>query len=198
MSVAAVSRERALWLAQHVLPHEHDLRLWLRRHVGNVADIDDVIQESFAILVGLEGVAHIQNSRNYLFTVAKSVVLQGLRRARVVPIETFGEIERLGSLVDEESPEMYASNMQELRLISKQISMLPEKCKEAFVMRKVHGIAQRDIARRMGISENTVEKHIGKALRLLGEAVASKAAGIGISGKRETRMEQDGKQDEQY
>lgn len=198
MKDMAVSRQQALWLAENVLPHERDLRLWLKRYVGNVADVDDVIQESFAVLISLEKFDHIHSPRNYLFTVAKSVVLQGLRRARVVPIETLGELDRLDIQADAESPEKYASTMQELRLIGKQISQLPRKCKEAFVMRKVHGIAQRDIARRMGISENTVEKHIGKALRLLSDAVASEAADTVNADKRKTRLEQDGRQDEQY
>ena len=36
---------------------------------------------------------------------------------------------------------------------------------------EVHELSQREVAIRMGISENTVEKHMGKALRLLSNAI---------------------------
>lgn len=166
------TQQRAQWLAQHVLPHEPALRAWLRGRVRELADVDDVVQESYALLAGLDSTAHIQDPRSYLFTTAKSVILQGLRRARVVSIETVGEIERLDLRDEALSPERHASAVQELRRISQHIARLPDKCGEAFTLRKVQGLGQREIAARMGISENTVEKHIGKALRLLGEALA--------------------------
>ncbi|WP_440470654.1 RNA polymerase sigma factor [Pseudoxanthomonas sp.] len=166
------SEARAMWLSQHVLPHEPVLRAWLVRHVGDLADVDDVIQESYAQLMSLEQVSHIQNVRSYLFTIAKSVVLQGLRRAKVVPIESIGEIERLEIALDAPSPESHASGVQELRHLDRCIAQLPAKCKQAFLMRRVHGLAQREIAQRLGVSENTVEKHIVKALRHLSQALA--------------------------
>lgn len=41
------------------------------------------------------------------------------------------------------------------------------------MLRKVHGLSQREVAQHMGISESTVEKHIGKGLRLLLRAAAA-------------------------
>lgn len=171
------TQQRAQWLAQQVLPHEPALRAWLRRYVRELADVDDVVQESYALLAALDSTVHIQDARSYLFTTAKSVILQGLRRARVVSIETVGDIERLGLHEEALSPERHFSAVQELRRISQHVARLPGKCGEAFMLRKVQGLAQREIAARMGISENTVEKHIGKALRLLGEALAEDRPG---------------------
>ena len=47
------------------------------------------------------------------------------------------------------------------------IAALPPKCQTAFVMRKVHGFSQREIAARMGVSEGTVEKHISRGIAQL-------------------------------
>ena len=47
------------------------------------------------------------------------------------------------------------------------LANLPPKCREAFALRKVEGLSQREVALRMGVSENTVEKHVGKGLRIL-------------------------------
>lgn len=126
-----------------------------------------MIQETYAILAGLGEVAHIANPRAYLFTAAQSVLLQQVRRARIVSIESVAEIERLDITQDERSPERHAIAGQELRRIGEALSALPDKCRQVFLLRKVDGLSQREIAARLGISENTVEKHIVKGLRLL-------------------------------
>lgn len=157
----------AQWIADRILPHEHDLRAWLRRRLPRMLELDDIVQEAYAVLADLEDVAHIANPRAYLFTTAKSVMLQQVRRAQVVSFETVAEIENLDAASDDIDPERHAVAGDELRRIAALIMSLPEKCRHAFVLRKVHGLSQREIAGRMGISENTVEKHICKGLRVL-------------------------------
>ncbi|CAG2098326.1 RNA polymerase sigma factor [Xanthomonas arboricola] len=163
----AIESQRAAWLATQVLPHEPALRRWLRKHAPGNVDCDDVIQETYAILAGLGEVGHIANPRAYLFTAAQSVLLQQVRRARIVSIESVAEIERLDITQDERSPERHAIAGQELRRIGEALAALPDKCRQVFLLRKVDGLSQREIAARLGISENTVEKHIVKGLRLL-------------------------------
>ncbi len=177
-------RMRANWLAQNVLPHEPALRGWLIRHVRDHADVDDVIQECYALLMSMDEVDHIHNVRGYLFTAAKSVVLQGLRRAKVVQIDSVGEIERLDVADEHPSPESHASAVQEMRYLEQCIGQLPAKCRRVFLLRKMQGMPQRDIAARLGISENTVEKHIVKALKYLGQALAVGGSSGGGAGKR--------------
>ncbi|MBB3761651.1 RNA polymerase sigma factor [Xanthomonas arboricola] len=163
----AIDSQRAAWLATQVLPHEPALRRWLRKHAPGNVDCDDVIQETYAILAGLGEVGHIANPRAYLFTAAQSVLLQQVRRARIVSIESVAEIERLDITQDERSPERHAIAGQELRRIGEALAALPDKCRQVFLLRKVDGLSQREIAARLGISEDTVEKHIVKGLRLL-------------------------------
>lgn len=163
--------ERGLWLAQHILIHEPELRSWLWRRKVPGIDVDDVIQESYAIFAGLRAVEHIHHPRIYLFQVAKSVMLQDLRRSRVIAFSAFAEFDAL-SLPDEApSPEAVALGRQELGRLAELIDKLPRKCREAFVLRKVRGLSQREVAIEMGVSENTVEKHIGKALGTLGSLI---------------------------
>jgi DNA-directed RNA polymerase specialized sigma24 family protein len=75
------SQERAVWLARCILPHEPELRAWLGARALPRLEVDDIVQETYAILSGLEQVGHIRNPRTYMFEVAKSVILQALRRA---------------------------------------------------------------------------------------------------------------------
>lgn len=172
---AACPDERARWLATQVLPHEPALRAWLSRRLGAGLEVDDVVQEAYAVLVELPDVAHIREPRAYFFTTARSVVLQHVRRSRIVAIEAVAEIDRLDIDHDERSPDQHAIAGQELRRIGALVAALPARCREAFMLRKVQGLSQREIAARMRISENTVEKHVGKGLRLLMQSLARDA-----------------------
>lgn len=177
-----ISDERALWLARWILPHEPVLRRWLAR-LSAAVETDDIVQETYALLAGLPGTSHIRDPRAYLFTTARSLLLQQVRRARIVPIESVAEIEAL-CIQEEGSPtESAFTERQQLTRLAQEIARLPDKCREAFVLRKIHGYSQREIADRMHISENTVEKHIGKGLRLLMSAMAGSLEPAGAAAR---------------
>ena len=169
--MTSLSPHRIEWLARRIIPHEAELRSWLLRRPLAGLDVDDVVQESYVILSGLGSVDHIRNPRTYLFEVAKSVVLMALRRSRVIPFSALADVDGLEIPCDAPGPEAIAAGRQELARIAEQIATLPPKCGEVFTLRKVHELSQREVAIRMGISENTVEKHMGKALRLLSNAI---------------------------
>lgn len=170
------SQERTRWLAQCILPHEPELRRWLSRRSLVGLDIDDVVQESYAILVGLAAVDHIRNPRTYLFQIAKSVILQALRRSRIVSFSTLADAESLEVPCDAPGPEAVAAARQELDQIHRMIMALPPRCRDVFTLRKVHELSQREVAQRLGISENTVESHMGKAIRALSRAMGCRGA----------------------
>ena len=69
-----VSTERAIWRGQWVFPNEAELRVWLSRRALAGMEVDDIVQETYAIFAGLERVDHIRNPRTYMFEVAKTVV----------------------------------------------------------------------------------------------------------------------------
>lgn len=180
------SHERAIWLARNALPHEPALRAWLSRRPLAGLEVDDIVQETYAILAALERVDHIRNARTYMFEVAKSVVLRSLRRSRVIAFEALAEAENLEPPSEEPSPETVVSDRQELSRIAALIAGLPAKCREAFSLRKVHGLSQREVAIRMGVSENTVEKHVGKGIGVLMNAM-----GRGGNGRFEASRKHD-------
>lgn len=168
----SVDDDRAHWLARHVLPHEPALRAWLRQKASLGFDLDDVVQETYAILVAKASIDTIRNPKTYAFQTAYSVILQQLRRAHIVPINAVADIEALEAAVDEPSPEDTVLARNELAMINRVIAGLPRQTRQAFVMRRVEGLSQGEIARRMKLSEHTVEKHIARGIKLLLAAVA--------------------------
>jgi RNA polymerase sigma-70 factor (ECF subfamily) len=47
------------------------------------------------------------------------------------------------------------------------LGQMPEKCREVFELSRFESLTNKGIAERLGISVNTVEKHMGKALAIL-------------------------------
>jgi RNA polymerase sigma factor (sigma-70 family) len=163
----AIDRERTQWFLRNILPHEPALRGWLARYKRLGLEIDDVIQEAYAILADLETVEEIRFPRAYLFQVARSVIARHVRRARVVSIQTMDDLTQLGHEDEGPSPERAAIDRDQLRQLAQAIASMPAKTQQAFILRRIDGLSQREISARMAISENTVEKHISRGLRFL-------------------------------
>jgi RNA polymerase sigma-70 factor (ECF subfamily) len=166
-----VSDETAIWLARRVLPHEPALRAWLRRG-ASPADIDDIVQETYARLIGVADVSAIRNVRAYLFRTAQSAAVDRLRRKNVVPLDAVADIDRLRVAADAVTPEDEVVGRNELRLLARMIERLPDKTRRIFVLSRVSGHSQKQIAQETGFPESTVEKHIAKAFVLLMAAYA--------------------------
>jgi RNA polymerase sigma factor (sigma-70 family) len=161
------STDRTTWIAMHIAPVEPALRAWLRARLAPGVDADDIIQETYAVLASLPGVAHIHSPRAYAFQTAQSLIRRHQRRARIVRFEPMDEMDMSFAALDEPSPERHVAARQDVRRLNALIETLPTRCREAFVLRKIEGLSQREVAQRMGISESTVEKHIFHALRTL-------------------------------
>ena len=172
-------RERIVqWVAEEIMPHEAGVRAWLRRSRVPPDEIDDLMQEAYAKLVGLRSIDQIENPDGYFFQVVRNLLTDKMRRAKVVRIETITEIEALSVSSDEPSPEQATAARRELSRVRALIQALPERCRRVFELRKVLGVPQREIARRLGISESAVENEAVKGMRLIMRALEAEGAEV--------------------
>jgi RNA polymerase sigma-70 factor (ECF subfamily) len=130
-------------------------------------EIDDVIQETYAKLAALETIERIRNPKSYLFQTAYSVLITQFRRSRVVSITAMGEIELLNVASNEPLQDRQLEDREQLREIAQAIGLLPRNCREVFLLRRIHGFSQREVAKKLRLSENTVEHHMTRSIRLL-------------------------------
>ena len=155
-------------------------------------DVDDVIQETYAKLATLTEVDHIAAPKAYVYQTALSIILQEDRRTRAKQIDKDVEIALLTTAAPEPLPDQQAEARQELARVYDAIAGLPEKCREVFVLRKVEGLSQREIAERLNLSESTVEKHIGRGIRMLIEIFGRGGrSGPSASSRKETGSQSD-------
>jgi RNA polymerase sigma-70 factor (ECF subfamily) len=159
------SGELVGWVGRYILPHEARLRSWLRSAFPAI-DVDDVVQEAYCRISTLDGVSHIDDPRQYLFRTARNVVLEQLRRDRIVSIEAATGLAELEQAAEGEhsNPERVTSDRRMLARVEHLIAMLSERGRQVFRMRKIEGLSQRDISSQLGISESVVENEISRSL----------------------------------
>jgi RNA polymerase sigma factor (sigma-70 family) len=155
------------WVGSHILPHEAAVRAWLKRWTRRDQDIDDVIQEAYCRLAAMDDVTHVSNGRAYLFQTTRNIVLEQVRRSKIVRIDNVTDMGSL-NILDEAPPmdEMVAG-ARELQRVEQLIENLPLKCRQIFVLRRIHGVSQREIAQMLGVTQAVVEKQAPRGLRLI-------------------------------
>jgi RNA polymerase sigma factor (sigma-70 family) len=99
--------------------------------------------------------------------------LSWLRHRQVVPIELVADLESLELLDERGQVEEIVNSHQELALLTAAMASLPTRCRQVFTLRKVYGLSQKEIAAELDISENTVEQHLAKGMRLCSAALAN-------------------------
>lgn len=92
--------------------------------------------------------------------MARNLAFDVFRRCRTVAIGDLGDLARLGVLEEEGDVAETISHEQEIELLHEAIRLLPERCREIFVLRRLQGMAHREIANRFGISEKTVDAQL--------------------------------------
>ena len=162
-----ISGERGAWLARNVLPHEAALRAWLYRRKVFDLEVDDIVQETYAKLAALPSVELIRQPRLYLFQTANSIILGHLRRSRIVSIAAAADLDHFGVAAPDPTPEQQVEHRDELRELVLALGCLSKPCRDAFTLRRIAGLSQKETAERLGISEKTVEKYMAKSIRLL-------------------------------
>jgi len=161
-----VSKSEERYLLQ-ALEFEGVLRACLYRYTRNNSDVEELLQETYARLLtaAASGEPEVRSVRAFALTVARNVAFDWLRHKQIVPIELVADMEALDVLDEGEQVEEIVNSHQELAMLVKAIQDLPERCRQVFTLRKVYGYSQKEIASRLGISENTVEQHLTKAAR---------------------------------
>lgn len=160
-------RERGRWLARNVLPHEALIRSRLRSLCLYDLDMEDVIQEMYAKFLAMPSLEAIRYPRQYALLTARAIIIDHVRHSRVVSITSSGNLETLEIPGPEANGEQRVEFKQEVLAVTAALNQLPKTCRDTLVLRRIEGLSQKEVARRLKISEKTVEKHMANGVRLL-------------------------------
>jgi RNA polymerase sigma-70 factor (ECF subfamily) len=171
--LAGNRREIVTWVGSNIVPHEGDLRARLRRMAVPEDEISDIIQDAYVKISQLADVSHIRSGRAYFFSTARTVLLDRIRRDRIVRIDSLTEADTLAFVDEDPGPERRVTARMELERVRQLIAALPDRCREIFELRRIQGVSQREIATRMSLPEHTVEAQAVRGLKLIMKAIAA-------------------------
>jgi RNA polymerase sigma-70 factor (ECF subfamily) len=106
-----------------------------------------------------------ESLKRYMFQTGYSIVAGFLRRSRVVPIAAVADLDQLSTPAQEVSAEQDLIFREELKDLAEALISLSAPCREAFALRRLGGLSQRETAERLNVSEKT--KYMAKSVRLL-------------------------------
>lgn len=158
-----------LWFVQKVLPLELILMQFLQQNWRNKAEIDDLCQDVYVRVYESARTQIPEKAKPFVLTTARNLLIDRFRQERIVPIDAVEDLESAPALNDEPGPDRTVMARQELRMLQIALDRLPKRCREAVVMRKIEGLSRRDIALRMGVTEDTVKRHLADGVCALAE-----------------------------
>lgn len=161
----ALDDTSARWFAEEVEPHEFRLRAWLAGRFPQIRDLDDVVQDTYVRLFRARRQGSLRSVQGFLFTAAKNAARDVFRREKAHVLERVEDVSQLPLVEDTPNAAESAAANQELEILAEAIRTLPDRCRQVFTLRKIYGLSQREVAARLGISENTVEVQMGRGAR---------------------------------
>ena len=139
----------------------------IRRYISRFVsqnDIDDIVQETFIRSYEADLKQKIKYPKSYMLKTAKNIALnQNAKWDNKYndSIEDF--LEPPVELISRKFEDDFESKERFL-LFCRATEQLSSQVRKCFILKKVYGLSQSDIARYLNISESTVEKHVAKGL----------------------------------
>ncbi|MGQ0591984.1 MAG: RNA polymerase sigma factor [Gammaproteobacteria bacterium] len=144
--------------------HAGEVQSFAQRRVG-IQDAEDLLQDAYVRLLQHPDPISIENPRAYLYQVSANLATDH-DRARAVRARhhrATEAVEQIASPVP--GPDAQTAHHERLRHIANAMAQLPEPCRTAFVWCRIEGYSYTEVARRLGISESMVAKHLDRAMR---------------------------------
>jgi len=154
-----------LWFREHVHVHAGPLRSWLRAKFPQLADVDNLVQETMTRVWRTRERTEVVSPQALLYRTAHNLAIDQMRREQVAPMQPLAEVIELSVYEESPAPDETTARQQELELLTHALQSLPEKCRQVLTLRKIYGLSQRETAAFLGISEHTVEAQVGNGMR---------------------------------
>lgn len=155
-----MSRDTFPSLISALVHHYDDLVDHLRRRFGDKGFARDVVQDVCVQLLEKPPADAVQKQYAFLRRVSTHLAIDRYRveqgRHRIV--ESVADLP--DHIADERNHEDQFEAGRELDVLTELIENLPPRCREVFIMHKIYELPQVEVAARLKISRQMVEKHL--------------------------------------
>nr|WP_269214131.1 RNA polymerase sigma factor [Brucella pseudogrignonensis] len=148
------------------LAHRRELQAYLTNKLKDADTAADLTQEAFLRYAEQNASANIpvKNSRSYLYRTATNLAIDHVR-SRARQKTDAAKHDDMESIADDRpTQEDETDARQKLERLRSAVLELPERTRQVFVLNRIEGLTYPETARRLGISESSVQKHLNKAL----------------------------------
>lgn len=149
------------------IAHRPLLRRAACRWVGDRDLADDVMQEACMKLMQASPPACVQQPVAYCMRVVRHLCIDHLRRRQAEQQVLTDEEEGIELEASGHSPEHVAIGRQCLQEVERCLRELPARTRQAFVLHRLHGHTQQEVADRLGVSITLVNFMVRDALKVL-------------------------------
>lgn len=143
------------------------LRPALAGRLGSTSEADDVLHEAFVRFLSRYAVDAVSNPLAMLARIAMNIVRDAARASTFRRDALVAHGAAPIAAQSPADPEIQAARRQDLRRLRDSIDALPRRCREVFLLRRIEGLSQDEVAALLNISRSAVEKHMIRARALL-------------------------------
>jgi RNA polymerase sigma-70 factor (ECF subfamily) len=161
--------DQAVWFSESVRLHEPALRAFLSRRFSSLPDHDDLIQETYVRLLRVSDPARLVHAKAFLFTTARNVAIDHVRRSQRTPVDPIDETAELALLDPAPGAAEVLDRAQRHEAMLTALGTLTERCREVMLLRDVDGFTAQEIATHLGLAAATVRVHLMKGVRDCGQ-----------------------------
>jgi RNA polymerase sigma factor (sigma-70 family) len=153
---------RAELIAGLFREHNDTLVRFLTSRLRSPQEAREVAQEAYVRVLSLDTPGAVSFLRAFLFKTASNIAIDRIRHRHRCPHAN--DVSLFDELPERRTPELRAEGAQEIALLMQLLAELPAKCRYAFLLHKVDGLATREIGAHMKLSERQVRDYILRAL----------------------------------
>lgn len=130
-------------------------------------EIEDIVQETYVRICQIENKESITSPKSFMYRTAKNLALDYQKQSRVKLVDNVEDNHELESIGRQHTDELFKDAVikAEFADLCEAVRQLPQQCRKVFVLKKVYGYSQKEIAAQLDISESTVEKHISMGIK---------------------------------
>ena len=163
-AVPDMSPDRHEWFLNQVFCHRQMLQHYLRRYLNSDEDIEDVIQDTYLRIYGIQDYTAVESPRALLITIAHNLAVELGRRRVSRATDAVADFDALNVSSGNPHLEDQLDARRRFEAFCSAVDSLPPICRRVFVLRKVYKLSQAEISAVLGISQSTIEKHVAKGL----------------------------------
>lgn len=161
-SASPADRSRAAVVEQLFREHNLSLVRFLSARLHSEQEARDVAQEAYVRLLRMSSPDTISYLRAFLFKTAANIAIDRLRsrrsEARALEAELRAQHPGVPSL------ERSVAAAEELQQLATYVDELPPRCRQVFLLRRLHDLSAAEISSQLNIPERTVRHYVVEAI----------------------------------